>query len=66
MEKLEHNNKFDIFDTLSIIRENPFIFQLYNLSNTNYRLKLNDYRLIINIDTKRKVIKVLFIRKIIN
>ena len=61
MEKLDYNTKFDIFDNLRIIKENPLKFT--KKLNEIYIIQINKFRILADIDKKEKLIKVLFIRK---
>jgi mRNA-degrading endonuclease RelE of RelBE toxin-antitoxin system len=61
MEKLDYNIRFNIFDNLRIIKKDPLEFA--KRLNEVYLIQLDKFRVIVDIDKKSKLIKILFIKR---
>jgi mRNA interferase RelE/StbE len=59
LNKLERNLKERIWDKLQQCKENPFHFLEHLEEIDGYKLRVGNYRLIIDIDQTNKILKIL-------
>ena len=61
LEKLEKKIRKRIFEKISSTKENPFHYFERLTGRSEYKLRVGDYRIIVDIDEKTKKISILFI-----
>ena len=59
LSKLEKNIKERIWEKLQLCKENPFRFLEHLEQIKGFKLRVGDYRLIIDVDNNREIIEVL-------